>query len=157
LNREELAWAAGFFDGEGSIGCYITSNGKSYRSPRLMIQIAQTDPEVLERFRDSVGVGRVTGPFSPKTEKSREYWCYRVENFEKIQIIIVQLWQWLSSQKKSDMSKAMKTYLAWANSMICRNGHDMKMGKGNNRFCPTCRSNSAHKSWASRRRVEQFA
>lgn len=53
----ELAWAAGLFDGEGS--SYYNESSRS-----LQIRISQNyDPEVLERFRAAVGVGKVYGPY----------------------------------------------------------------------------------------------
>ena len=54
----ELAWAAGFFDGEGSI----------YRDSRGSVRLSanQIRPEPLHRFVQAVGVGRVYGPYGPK-------------------------------------------------------------------------------------------
>ena len=52
----ELAWAAGFFDGEGSI---------QLRKTGLQLYVGQTDPRPLERFAAAVGVGKVNGPYGP--------------------------------------------------------------------------------------------
>ena len=53
---EEIAWAAGIFEGEG---CITESNG------RLVTRISNTDGSVLERFRDIVDAGTVYGPYDP--------------------------------------------------------------------------------------------
>ncbi len=54
----ELAWAAGFFDGEGSTNISKTKTGWYLR-----ISIVQNDREVLDRFHKAIGgLGKVTGP-----------------------------------------------------------------------------------------------
>jgi hypothetical protein len=59
MDREALAWAAGLFDGEGGF-FYTTYLRKSGRIDRtISTRITQADPEVLERFRRSVRLGRV--------------------------------------------------------------------------------------------------
>jgi hypothetical protein len=54
--REELAWAAGFFDGEGHVG-FVE------RTCDMQIGISQNTRDVLIRFRAAVGRGSVTGPY----------------------------------------------------------------------------------------------
>lgn len=53
----ELAWAAGFFDGEGYIGC------KADGSVRLSIDQIHKTP--LERFQKAVELGSIIGPNPP--------------------------------------------------------------------------------------------
>ena len=53
---EKIAWAAGFFEGEGSI---TESNGQ------LITRITNTDESMLQRFRDAVDAGRTYGPYAP--------------------------------------------------------------------------------------------
>jgi LAGLIDADG endonuclease len=45
----ELAWCAGFFDGEGCISC-VRTNGLTVR-----LDIDQKDRQVLDRFRKALG------------------------------------------------------------------------------------------------------
>lgn len=54
-NEIELAWAAGFFDGEGCI-C-IKREGRYYRIIRL--SICQTDKTPLIRFRNIFNFGKI--------------------------------------------------------------------------------------------------
>jgi hypothetical protein len=74
LDEHELAWAAGFFDGDGWAAL---SRPKVRRTGQPQARINQSSlggvPEVLVRFRDAVGVGRIGGP---KIEEGREplYW-----------------------------------------------------------------------------------
>jgi hypothetical protein len=59
--REELAWAAGIFDGEGyiaSVARKVPSSGR--RVPRLEMRVSQYhDDEVINRFAAALGGGRV--------------------------------------------------------------------------------------------------
>jgi len=63
LDEHELAWAAGFFDGDGWAALV---RPKRRRTGQPIAQINQSDPdvvpEVLRRFRDAVGVGSIRGP-----------------------------------------------------------------------------------------------
>jgi len=51
----EVAWAAGFFEGEGSI---TQSNG------RLVTRLRNTDEEPIYRFASIVKFGEVYGPYT---------------------------------------------------------------------------------------------
>lgn len=63
VHELEVAWAAGFFDGEGTI--------THTRNVPLMIAIKQATssgavPPVLARFAAAVGVGRIGGPYQDR-------------------------------------------------------------------------------------------
>ena len=63
MDRTELAWAAGFWDGEGS-AWLAQPEGRRTAQPYARINQASSVgiPEVLVRFREIVGVGRISGP-----------------------------------------------------------------------------------------------
>lgn len=147
IDREELAWCAGFFDGEGNVGAYDRKKG-DYIQPRLILQIAQTDSFVLERFAKAVGVGNLTGPYKPKTLKSSVYWCYRIEGMNNVQHVVALMWNWLSPQKQGDAIVAMNRARAWMARTECQKGHGVKLMTNGSTYCPTCRSESAKKSRA---------
>jgi hypothetical protein len=52
---ERIAWAAGFYEGEGSV---------TLIGGRLAVQIKNNDREPLERFRTAVEAGKIYGPYS---------------------------------------------------------------------------------------------
>ena len=54
--NERIAWAAGFFDGEGCVNLVRNSNRKSWY-PEL--QVGNVHKQSLERFRDIVGTGKI--------------------------------------------------------------------------------------------------
>lgn len=94
------SWAAGFFDGEGSTS-YLKSNS-------LVISISQNDPEVLEKFRDCVGVGRVRGPYERAlTSKSKPYWKYSANGKAGI-VALGKMWVWLGSLKREQAETSME-------------------------------------------------
>lgn len=85
----EWAWAAGFFDGEGSTT--LTQN-----SPR--VTISQHHPEVLERFRAAVGIGKVYGPYK-KGATGKFFWGYAVCGKPTV-VLLGEIWPWLGTLKK---------------------------------------------------------
>ena len=54
IRAEEIAWAAGLFEGEGS----VSTQGRA-----VVIQVKMTDEDVIRRFDAVVGRGRVYGPY----------------------------------------------------------------------------------------------
>ena len=63
---ELIAWAAGLFEGEG---CIILSRGQ------VALQLKMTDEEIVRRFDDIVGDGRVYGPYC-YAEGRKPYWMW---------------------------------------------------------------------------------
>jgi len=53
LSDVELAYAAGVFDGEGSVGTKRDSNHSEY--PRIRANVGNTDPRLIAWFKDRFG------------------------------------------------------------------------------------------------------
>lgn len=101
IDREALAWAAGFFDGEGST-CLRTDRRRARGNTELLLTITQhgTPPEELLRFQAAVlGLGNVHGPFAWNGERVR--YTYTANGRERVPAILAMLWPWLSSAKKA--------------------------------------------------------
>lgn len=65
----ELAWAAGFFEGEG---CVSTGRGRQYMY--LVLNITQNNLYPLLRFQNAVyGHGKVYGPYTRKVSPFTDY------------------------------------------------------------------------------------
>ena len=100
----ELAWAAGFFDGEGSFN--VSGNHKSLR---LNASITQTDPRALRRFRRAVdGIGSVIGPYERAGRKPQ--WMWQVQSFEDVRRVAVILWKFLGPVKRSQFTRAWRKW-----------------------------------------------
>jgi hypothetical protein len=94
----ELAWAAGFADGEAWFG--IAHRGKG-RYWRLAINIGQKHRGPLDRFRDAVGAGGVYGPY----RKSPGFWHYAVTG-DQARKVIALLTPYLCEIKQEQIDKA---------------------------------------------------
>ena len=80
----DLAWAAGFFDGEGSVGIYPRTqyhHGKKYVGWRVCARLCGCNRVSVERFAEIVGNG-VVRLERRKTKKLREVWGWRAYNAE---------------------------------------------------------------------------
>lgn len=97
----ELAWAAGFFDGEG---CTSVKRSKDRKNIQLLVQVAQTDKRPLERFVKAVGFGNITGPYQQKNLKWTPHFkvAYNSDRGEKLLNL---LWDFLSDPKKEQAIK----------------------------------------------------
>lgn len=150
FNREELAWAAGFFDGEG---CTRGPSGSS----RLRLTISQAgDTELLERFRRAVGVGAIYGPYQYRHQRlSKKPFCaLTIASFETAQHAICCLWPWLGSIKRAQALTALRQWHAhprrWCKATpgyprsVCRRGHRVEgdnayISKTGYQVCRECR------------------
>src|SRR3972149_5435540 len=103
--KVDLAWAAGFFDGEGSIGCYPNRKINGYLYPAA--SVSQTRLEPLLRFKQIVGFGNII-----TAKDGHSHW--KLYSFEKVQFIICLLWNFLSEPKKEQAKKAISKYLSAA-------------------------------------------
>lgn len=91
--REELAWAAGFFDGEGN-----SRLNKGYG----FISIRQVDKATLDRFQSAVlGLGHIGGPYKNKSYAPIYSWY--VSSFKDVQAVSTMLWPFLGEAKKSQL------------------------------------------------------
>jgi len=100
----EIAWAAGFFDGEGSTKKiryhYKSKNGKPQSPNRnVCMSVCQTDTETLNRFLKAVhGLGRINGPYQYKPNR-RPYWTWSTSCASAKKVFSI-LKPYLSSVKK---------------------------------------------------------
>jgi hypothetical protein len=62
MKELEYAWAAGFFDGEGSVICH-----RKYAT----IKVNQKEPELLHKLKSIFDVGYVRGPYFSTTVKGK--------------------------------------------------------------------------------------
>jgi len=123
LNTHELAWAAGFFDGEGSTIWTTRRPRKAGRLPKTGIrswtyhnvqlsvsQSGQELPEVLTRFKQALGIGWLGGPYVHG--KRQPIWHYSVSGFERVQAVVAMLWRYLSSTKRAQAKRCLLGYLS---------------------------------------------
>jgi hypothetical protein len=108
----DLAWAAGFFDGEGYIGA-----GGAVGRRTIEISIAQASsgsvPVTLTRVSSVLGVGRLSGPRTLPDAWSRlPQYVWRAKAFEEVQFSVALLWAWLGPVKRAQAREALLRYHA---------------------------------------------
>jgi hypothetical protein len=98
-----MAWAAGLFEGEGSIGAYSRAGRVSMN---IMAQLVSTDEDVVRRFRAILGFGRVSGPI-PRPERWKPIWTWRATRFEQVQALVAYFWDGLSVRRRDQARAAL--------------------------------------------------
>jgi hypothetical protein len=107
MTATELAWAAGFFDGEGSV---CTRKRGGWRE--LWLQVPQSgDTETLYRFQRAVGIGKVCGPWQYRPNMLPSY-RFDVRG-KMVEPVIKALWPYLSGPKRAQAEKAIDEYRAY--------------------------------------------
>jgi hypothetical protein len=121
LDRYELAWAAGFFDGEGTAVLAgvnstrvhaTTGRRRDYPTPHLAVT-QHYDPETIHRFhRAVVGLGAVYGPHSSKGTAHHPRWSWSARRPTEVLAVVPMLWPWLSGPKRAQIHGVITAYLA---------------------------------------------
>src|SRR5438105_4866412 len=127
--REELAWAAGFFDGEGYVG--LRPRGPRHHD-QLQLAAPQIDRRVLDRFDAIVAVGKVYGPYPPQKDGWGPRFHYVAVDFANVQAVIALLWEWLSPVKREQARAALVAGLeakrhalgSPGSRPLCKRGHE---------------------------------
>jgi hypothetical protein len=100
MDRHGLAWAAGFFDGEG----WANRAGRGVQS-----RINQSDsdgvPDVLLRFRRVVGCGRIHGPVREEGRQDLYYWD--ATSRDDVEAVAKAIWPWLGDVKRAEFAAAL--------------------------------------------------
>lgn len=100
-----LAWAAGFFDGEGCTGAALRyqRNGNGRTARTLYCELSQVDEQRLRRFADAVGVGRVR---LRQRSNRRPIWQWRASGGRAAAALRL-LWPYLSDDKRTQAQRAL--------------------------------------------------
>lgn len=104
-NREQLAWAAGFVDGEGSFMNHS-------HSPVLSVPQSGSDaPRQLQRFIDALVLGgKVEIHHRPQHSHHLQAYRVRITGFERVQAAAARLWPWLSEAKRAQAARVFAAY-----------------------------------------------
>jgi hypothetical protein len=104
----ERAWAAGFFDGEGSLFLMKDPRWPAWRG--IAMELSQAShgevPDTLRRFHATVGVGRLSGPRVPRNPWSKlPQYRWRASGRSNVSTVIRLLWPWLGVVKQSQIRR----------------------------------------------------
>ena len=101
--RENLAWLAGLFEGEGCISTHQGKTGRAY----WILQIQMTDEDVVRRAAEVAGAGMVTGPYSSRRENRKPQWAWRACKRGDVYALLVALWPWLRTRRRARAREAL--------------------------------------------------
>ena len=113
MESHDLAWAAGFFDGEGWAN-------RQRRGVNSRINQASLDgvPEVLMKFRRLVGVGRIHGPVIVEGKQPLYYWD--ATSRPDLLHVVERIGPWLCPAKRAEFERTLGGPLpaqVWPGSM----------------------------------------
>ena len=107
----ERAWAAGFFDGEGTIR--VNRNGS------LRLSVPQTERSTLDRLQVAIG-GTVYGTYRPRSHKAHWKSQYHlVASGANAIEAIDRMWKWLSMPKRAQAANALALYKGGQHARSC--------------------------------------
>lgn len=122
-DTHELAWAAGFFDGEGSVRAKWNKRRKPTHNPVRSIHsvVGQKDRQVLDRFQAAVGFGKVYGPSFTQSRNGAPMYRWEVGSRDNVQALALVLWHWLSPVKRQQFEDSFTQYRSMAARPYRRN------------------------------------
>lgn len=149
ISLVQLAWAAGFLEGEGSFNC---NHGSA------VVQASQVQREPLDRLRTLFG-GSIWSK-KPVGVGKQDIWVWYLTTSRSAQVMMT-LYAFMSPRRKTQIEQALAKWkvsrrLKRALSGICRDGHlleghnAIKVGKYIR--CRICRE-AQRKRWRAQRRA----
>ncbi|HLQ04308.1 MAG TPA: hypothetical protein VK197_01520 [Verrucomicrobiae bacterium] len=116
MDRYELAWAAGFFDGEGWANA-VAAEGRRTRQPQARVNQADRNstPAVLLRLQTALGgLGRIGGPYVE--EGRQDLYRWEVSSRGDVELLHHLLLPWLGQLKLLEFSAALDRAAATSRS-----------------------------------------
>ena len=101
---EQIAWFAGYFEGEGSVVTSLkTGERRVYASVRL--QANSTDEDALERVQEIMG-GRIH--YAPQAPPRKPQWSWHLHSYENVTYAFEKMQPWLSRRRKDQFVEAIR-------------------------------------------------
>lgn len=107
MRTSEIAWAAGLFEGEGSV---VHLGGAT--SKRWCCALAMVDRDVVEHFFEVVQVGRMYGPYGYRNDLKRKrkhhkpYWRWAVANRDGVLLLYRMFRRWMGVRRLAKLEQA---------------------------------------------------
>jgi len=94
---EQLAWAAGLFEGEGTV---TLCGGR----PRLAVKM--NDEQAVRRFAETVKAGKVYGPYGPyKSSLAKRQHFVWIGEKGAAEMVAALLWPWLGPRVRTRLNE----------------------------------------------------
>lgn len=158
----EIAWAAGLFEGEGT----ISSKPQGQRGSGAQLRLGMNDRDVVERFRSIVGCGGLYA-HKPGTGSTKPNWTWYVYEAEKVSEILTAFLPYLGQRRSAKAIEALAVTAnikAYGKRTHCPKGHSYSgdnlmietIKRGDKTYearrCKICRTGAARER-ARRRRA----
>lgn len=102
---EEVAWAAGLFEGEGSIELWqASSKARSY--PRACL--SSTDEDVVRKWNRIVGGGKVLGPYARPNHPSHKPMWRAVRVGKSAEAVLAAFAPYLGERRTARMNEVLE-------------------------------------------------
>jgi hypothetical protein len=137
-SRENLAWAAGLFEGEGCI---------AIKPGTVQLQLGMSDEDVVRRFWKVVGMGKVYGPYQDKRKATHKLmWTWSVSGSQMSQALLAAMWSFLGARRRGRAAEAIASCAArrpkLSEKRSCLRGHPLDEANiyrlGGRRICKEC-------------------
>lgn len=113
MDKEQIMWAVGLFEGEGCI--FLTETKPNYFVPG--ITLTTTDEDVIRRFHRIIGMGRVRGPYNHKRPNSKPAYVWRLTGVVGVSEVLLAFAPWLGERRSARaaevLAKSSKSKRAW--------------------------------------------
>lgn len=95
----DIAWAAGIFEGEGCIAM----------RPGARLIVSMTDKDVVYKFQEAVGVGKVYYNYPPSSQKTGRKPTYRwmVGDRNGVRVVLEMFLPWLGERRRAKAIEAL--------------------------------------------------
>lgn len=97
---DDIAWAAGLFEGEGCI---------TYTQRAPVIAVRMTDKDVLERFASVMG-SKITGPYASQSKGGKPTYNWHVGGIRPVQDALRRLWPYLGERRRARAALVIAEY-----------------------------------------------
>jgi hypothetical protein len=101
---EKIAWAAGLFEGEGTVSCYIRKRGSRRPAPR--VAMGMTDPKTVEQFAEIMGFGTISVTRKAVVNRKAIY-RWQVGSWKDAEAAFSILGPWLHARRFAQFEKLL--------------------------------------------------
>ena len=108
MTDRDIAWAAGFFEGEGTVSGYLPRHRRTRTVQVAAYQGTQDGPPLLlQRFRDALGCGGIVGPYRGRL------FHWTTKRIESVETTCRVLWSDLSPERREQFARAFRGSERW--------------------------------------------
>lgn len=105
ISPEEIAWAAGLFEGEG---CFSSKRSQNTARRYPNACLSMTDEDVVRKFFHIVRTGAVYGPVVRKNKKWKPQWKWSVSRYEDVAEIGKLFLPWLGWRRQQQLKDTLQ-------------------------------------------------